>query len=273
VQRILITGQEDSGGPYIIRNYVDDFQSMNYTLTSQEDVSVFHEQRWILKERAMRCLRVENQLSIRQVLFKVERVDGVEDDVRLPFPLVQTAFDLEDQDILTPAIFERGPQVPLSGGTILDPVQNPQIVPPGQFGSERLQNCFLRPRLGQSAHVTEVSGAEAFDSGELGLQITRQVLVDLGSPPLRRKTLAEILADGPIQEDRGRFRKRIAEYAKRMRMLKINDLDRPQRDYNLALSILALSILALSILALSIGLQVVDSMRCKFYKRALLAVF
>jgi hypothetical protein len=35
----------------------------------------------------------------------------------------------------TPPVFERGSQVPLSGGTILDPVQNPQIVAPGQFGN------------------------------------------------------------------------------------------------------------------------------------------
>jgi hypothetical protein len=57
---------------------------------------------------------------------------------------MQAAFDLKDQDILTPAVFERGPQVPLSGGTILDPVQNPQIVALGQFGNERLQNLRLR---------------------------------------------------------------------------------------------------------------------------------
>src|SRR5579863_9566697 len=91
----------------------------------------------------------------------------------LPFPLVQSALDLKNQDILTPAVFERGPQVPLSGRTILDPVQNPQIVAPRQFGNERLQNLLLRPSLGQSAHVPEVPGAETFDSWELSLQVAR----------------------------------------------------------------------------------------------------
>jgi hypothetical protein len=91
----------------------------------------------------------------------------------LPFPLVQAALDLENQNILTPAVFESGPEVPFSGGPVLDPVQNPQIVAPGQFGNERLQNLRLRPGLGQSAHVPEVPGAEAFDSGELGLQVAR----------------------------------------------------------------------------------------------------
>jgi hypothetical protein len=50
----------------------------------------------------------------------------------------------------------------------------------------------------------------------------------------------------------GSLQKTDRRCAKRMRMLKINDLDRLQRDDNLALSL---------------GLQVVDSMR-KFSKRA-----
>jgi len=86
---------------------------------------------------------------------------------------VQAALDLEGQDILTPAVFEGGPEIPLSRGPVLDPVKTPQIVALVQFGNERLQNLQLRPRLGQSAHVQEVPGAETFDSRELSLQVAR----------------------------------------------------------------------------------------------------
>ena len=46
----------------------------------------------------------------------------------LPFPFMQTVFDLQDQDIPTPAVFEGSTKVPLSGGTVLDPIQDSDIV-------------------------------------------------------------------------------------------------------------------------------------------------
>ena len=58
----------------------------------------------------------------------------------LPFPLMQTALDLEDQDIPTPAVFEGGAKIPLPRRAVLDPVQDADIVAPGQFCNELLQN-------------------------------------------------------------------------------------------------------------------------------------
>ena len=71
-----------------------------------------------------------------------------------------------NQDILTPAVFERCPEIPLPRRPVLDPVQNPQIVPPGQLCNKLLHNCLFRPGLSQGTHVLEVSGAEAFDCQE-----------------------------------------------------------------------------------------------------------
>ena len=119
----------------------------------------------------------------------------------LPFPLMQTALDLKDQDIPTPAVFEGGPKVPLSRGTILDPVQDPDIVAPGQFCNELLQNLLLRPSLGQRTHVAEVPRAEPFDSRELSLQILSEPVDNLAAPLLSRKPLAQVPADRPIKED------------------------------------------------------------------------
>lgn len=89
---------------------------------------------------------------------------------------MQPALNLKDQDILTPAEFESGPEVPLSCGTVLDPVQNPEIVAPGQFCNELLQNLRLRPRFSQRTHIAEVARTEALDSRKLGLQIVSQAL-------------------------------------------------------------------------------------------------
>ena len=90
---------------------------------------------------------------------------------RLSFPRVQLRRDHVDHDVLAPAVLKRRSEVPLPNGPVLDPVQNPEIVTPGQFGNKLLQNLRLRPGLGESAHVAEVPGAESFDTGERGLQV------------------------------------------------------------------------------------------------------
>ena len=119
----------------------------------------------------------------------------------LPFPFVQSALDLQDQNIPTPAVFEGGAKVPLSRGTILDPVQDTDIVAPGQFCNELLQNLIVGPSLGQRTHVTEVPRAEPFYSRELSLQILSEAVDNLASPLLSRKPLAQVPADRPIEED------------------------------------------------------------------------
>ena len=114
---------------------------------------------------------------------------------RLPFPLVQPALNLQNQYILAPAILQSGPQVLFPCRAVLDPVQNSQIVASGQFCNELLQNLWLRPRLGQRAHVTEVARAEAFHSGKLCLQVMREVIDNLATPPLALEPLAKLASD------------------------------------------------------------------------------
>jgi hypothetical protein len=42
-----------------------------------------------------------------------------------------------NQDILTPAVLQRCPEIPLPRRPVLDPVQNTHIVPPGQLKSAK----------------------------------------------------------------------------------------------------------------------------------------
>jgi len=116
-------------------------------------------------------------------------------DVNDPLPIMQTALDLQDQDIPTPAVFEGGAKVPLSRGTVLDPVQDSDIVSPGQFCNELLQNLLVGPGLGQRTHVAEVPRVEPFDRRELSLQIPSEPVDNLAAPLLSRKPLAQIDPD------------------------------------------------------------------------------
>jgi hypothetical protein len=106
---------------------------------------------------------------------------------------MQTALDLQDQNIPTPTVFEGGAKVPLSRGTVLDPIQDSDIVAPGQFCNELLQNLLVRPRLGQRTHVAEVPRAEPFDSRELSLKIPSQQVDNLAAPFLSRKPLVSLM--------------------------------------------------------------------------------
>jgi hypothetical protein len=59
-------------------------------------------------------------------------------------------------------------------GRFLDPVQDSDIVAPGQFCNELLQNLLVGPSLGQRTHVAEVPRAEPFDSRKLSWAIANQ---------------------------------------------------------------------------------------------------
>jgi hypothetical protein len=51
-----------------------------------------------------------------------------------------------DQNILTPAVLQRRPEIPLPRRPILDAIQNAHVVPPGQLCNKLLHNLFLLAR-------------------------------------------------------------------------------------------------------------------------------
>ena len=106
-----------------------------------------------------------------------------------------------NQDILTPAMLQRCPEIPLPRRPVLDSVQNPHIVPPGQLCNKLLHNWFLRPGLGQSTHVLEASRAEPLDARKLILEIMGKPVDNLGTPTLCFLPGEDIPANGPIEEN------------------------------------------------------------------------
>jgi hypothetical protein len=105
-----------------------------------------------------------------------------------------------NQDVLTPAMLQRCPEIPLPRRPVLDSVQNAHIVPPRQLCNKLLHNWFIRPSLGQSTHVLEASRAEALDARKLILEIMGKPVDNPGTPTLGSLPGEDIPANRPIKE-------------------------------------------------------------------------
>lgn len=75
------------------------------------------------------------------------------------------------------------------------------MVAPGQLCSKLLHNWLLRPGLGKRSHIFEAPGAEAFDTGKLRLQVLRQPVDDLRSPPFRPLPAEDVAANRPLKKE------------------------------------------------------------------------
>ena len=65
-------------------------------------------------------------------------------------------------------------------------VEDADVMSPGNFCNKLLQNCRVRPDLGERPHVAEVARGEALDLGEGVSQIARQLIDDLAAPTMLR---------------------------------------------------------------------------------------
>ena len=120
---------------------------------------------------------------------------------RLPFPLMQGALDLEDQDISAPAVFDRSAEIPLSFDRGFQPVEQDHMMTPGQLCSKLLHNWLVGPGRGKRPHVLEASCAETLDAGKLSLQVMCQPLDNLGAPALGILASEDLPAYPPVEED------------------------------------------------------------------------
>ena len=116
-------------------------------------------------------------------------------------PLMETGRYLMDENVLTPSVFDCGSQVPFPHGSVLNPVQQPRVVPPRQLCNNLLHKLLILPRLGEGPHVFQVPHAEALDSGERRSQISSKAIDDLGSPALRFLAGEYVPANRPVQQD------------------------------------------------------------------------
>jgi hypothetical protein len=76
------------------------------------------------------------------------------------------------------------------------------VVPPGQLCSKLLHNWLLRSGLGKRSPIYfRLPGADAFDTGKLRLQVLRQPVDDLRTPPFRLLPAEVVAANRPVKKE------------------------------------------------------------------------
>jgi hypothetical protein len=69
----------------------------------------------------------------------------------LALPILESGFDLVGKHRAAPAVLERRLGVPKPGGRILELGQQLDVLAPGQSSNDPLDNCRIRPGLGEGA--------------------------------------------------------------------------------------------------------------------------
>jgi len=77
--------------------------------------------------------------------------------LRLSLAAIETRLDLHDKNVPAPAILNSLFDVPGAFGGVLNLVEQPDIMAPGQLCNKLLHNCLIRPSLGESPHIFEVT--------------------------------------------------------------------------------------------------------------------
>jgi len=119
----------------------------------------------------------------------------------LPFPLAKPTLNLKHQDVPAPAVLDGGTEVPLPLLPVLELVEQHPQMPPGQKCHKLWHYFGVGPGLGQAAHVLQVAGAVAFDSGKLLLQVGAEPINDPGTPALGLLAGQDLASNGPIEQD------------------------------------------------------------------------
>ena len=114
---------------------------------------------------------------------------------------VEIALDLVDQNRPAPAVMDGGPSVPHTLVTVGNLVEQDAVVEPRQLCSNLLHKLLLGPDLGETPHILEVAGREAFHIGKLALQVRCQAIDDFSSPAFLLLPIKDFTADLPIKED------------------------------------------------------------------------
>jgi hypothetical protein len=72
---------------------------------------------------------------------------------------------------------------------------------PGQKCHKLWHYFGVGPGLGQAAHILQVAGAVAFNSGKLALQVCVEPVDDPGTPALGLLADQDLAPDRPIEQD------------------------------------------------------------------------
>ena len=116
-------------------------------------------------------------------------------------PGIEVALDLVNQDVAAPAVFRQMTSVPKTLILRLQFVEKNAVVPPGNFCNSLLQNCLIRPSLGERAHVAQVPQGESGHVGKLAAKVGCDALDDFGPPALFLHSPGDVPADAPVKQN------------------------------------------------------------------------
>lgn len=102
--------------------------------------------------------------------------------LRLALAFVQAAFDLQRQNAAAPALPGTLRCVPESRLRIAQPVEEHDVLAPGEIWQQPLHNFGVRPGGSEVAHVTQVARREARHVGEGIAEIRGESIDDLRTP-------------------------------------------------------------------------------------------
>src|SRR4028118_1021599 len=115
--------------------------------------------------------------------------------------MIQTAFDLVDQDVAAPAMLDGLTGIPETLYRILHDLNQANIVAPRQSCNNLLHDLSIRIGLGERPHVFEVSPREARHLRECPPQIFAEPVDHASAPTFCRLPVEDVTADAPVEKD------------------------------------------------------------------------
>src|SRR3712207_1276621 len=115
--------------------------------------------------------------------------------------MIQTAFNLVDQDVAAPAMLDGLTGVPKTLGRILHGLDQANIVAPRQSCNNLLHDLPIGIGLGERPHVFEVSPREASHLRECPPQIFAEPVDYASAPAFCRLPVKDVTADAPVEKD------------------------------------------------------------------------
>src|SRR5206468_12177539 len=118
----------------------------------------------------------------------------------LPLPMEEIAFNLVNEDIPAPAVLNGLLCVPNALSQSLQLVQNRAVMEPWQLCSNLLHKALVRPSLGKSPHIFEISWRKPAHLRKRTAKIGGKPIIHFASPACLALPFENVLTNPPINE-------------------------------------------------------------------------
>lgn len=120
---------------------------------------------------------------------------------RFALSLIQTALNLQRQNIAAPSVGDGFPNVKLTLCRVFDFVQQDAVMKPRNLSSKLLDKFFVRVSCRESPHIKQVCARKAFHFRKLAAQVFREPLDDFRAPAHLLLLLQNLAPRLPVEQD------------------------------------------------------------------------